>query len=319
MSRIISVSRRTDVPAFYGEWFMRRIQEGFAGVVAPYGGKRYLVSLAPADVACLVFWSKDFTPFVPHLDELDRRGYRFYFNYTLTALPVAFEHQVDKEAALQTLLYLSERYSPRHINWRFDPIVLSNITGPEFYVDAFERLAARLAGRVERCYFSFMTEYEKVRRNLLPLADEGIRLLSPHVKDKIALADRLAAIADRCGIRMYSCCGDYLVGPSIHKAQCIDGGIIEQLFFPEGFAYEEKPTRQECGCTRSIDIGTYDTCPHGCLYCYANANKAIAGAAYQRHDPDSAFLGFSKSQSEAWLAEIRAGTPHQEANGGRLF
>jgi hypothetical protein len=319
VKNIISVSRRTDVPAFYGDWFMRRIRAGWAGVVAPYGGKRYLVSLAPADVACLVFWSKDFTPFVPHLDELDRRGYRFYFNYTLTALPAAFEHQVDKAAALKTLLYLGERYSPRHINWRFDPIVLSTATGPEFYLDAFARLAARLAGRVERCYFSFVTEYEKVQRNLQALADEGIRLLSPHVEDKIALADRLATIADRYGIRMYSCCGDYLVGPSIHKAHCIDGGIIEQLFLPEGLAYEEKPTRQECGCTRSLDIGTYDTCPHGCLYCYANANKAVAGAAYRRHDPDSAFLGFSRSQSEAWLAEIRAATPDQEANGGRLF
>ena len=202
MSRIISVSRRTDVPAFYGPWFMRRIQEGFAGVVTPYGGKRYLVSLAPQDVDCFVFWSKDFTPFVPHLDTLDRLGYRFYFNYTLTALPAVFETNVDKAAALKTLQYLSERYSPRHINWRFDPIILSNITGADFYLDHFERLAAQLAGRVERCYFSFVTEYEKVKRNLFPLlADQGIRLLQPHPEEKIALADRLAAIADRYGIR----------------------------------------------------------------------------------------------------------------------
>ncbi len=118
MGRIISVSRRTDVPAFYGPWFTRRIQEGFAGVVAPYGGKRYLVSLAPQDVNCFVFWSKDFTPFVPHLDTLDHLGYRFYFNYTLTALPAAFETNVDKAAALKTLQYLGERYSPRRREWQ---------------------------------------------------------------------------------------------------------------------------------------------------------------------------------------------------------
>ncbi|MCL5282181.1 MAG: DUF1848 domain-containing protein [Planctomycetes bacterium] len=320
MSRIISVSRRTDIPAFYGEWFVRRVQEGFAGVVAPYGGKRYLVSLAPQDVDCFVFWSKDFTPFVPHLDTLDRLGYRFYFNYTLTALPAVFETNVDKAAALKTLQYLGERYSPRHLNWRFDPIILSNITDAEFYLNHFERLAAQLAGRVERCYFSFVTEYEKAKRNLLPLqADQGIRLLQPHREEKIALADRLAASADRYGIRMYSCCGDYLLGPRIHKGHCIDGTIIEQLFFPQGFAHKTKPTRKECGCTESIDIGTYDTCPHGCLYCYANANKAVAGEAFRRHDPNSAFLGFDKPQSDSWVAELRQADTNEQANSSTLF
>ncbi len=308
------------MPAFYGPWFMRRIQEGFAGVVAPYGGKRYLVPLAPQDVDCFVFWSKDFTPFVPHLDALDRLGYRFYFNYTLTALPAVFETNVDKAAALKTLQYLGERYSPRHINWRFDPIVLSNLTGADFYLDSFEHLAAQLAGRVERCYFSFVTEYEKVKRNLSPLlTNQGIRLLQPHLEEKIALADRLAAMADRYGIQMYSCCGDYLLSPRVHKAHCIDGTIIEQLFFPQGFAHREKPTRKECGCTESIDIGTYDTCPHGCLYCYANANKAVAGAAFRRHDPASAFLGFGKPESDLWLAELRHSETDEQANRPTLF
>ncbi len=308
MGRIISVSRRTDIPAFYGDWFLRRIREGFAGVVAPYGGKRYLVSLAPQDVDCFVFWSKDFTPFVPALDTLDRLGHRFYFNYTVTAVPAIFEQNVNRAAALKTLLYLSERYSPRHINWRFDPIVLSSISDGAFYLDAFERLAGQLVGRIERCYFSFVTQYEKVKRNLLPLrTDQGIRLLETDTEEKIALAHRLAAIAERFGIQMYSCCGEWLLGPSIHQAHCVDGGVIEQLFFPQGFPYQEKPTRKECGCTESIDIGTYDTCPHGCLYCYANANKAVARAAFDRHDPDSAFLGFDKTQSDQWTAEIRSG------------
>jgi hypothetical protein len=320
VKRIISVSRRTDIPAFYSGWFMRRVEEGFAGVVAPYGSKRYLVSLAPQEVDCFVFWSKDFTPFVPHLDTLDRLGYRFYFNYTLTALPAIFETRVDKTAALKTLRYLGERYSPAHINWRFDPIILSNITDGNFYLDAFERLAGALAGRVERCYFSFVTEYEKVRRNLRPLsAEQGIRLLDVHPEERIALADRLAAIGDRYGVRLYSCCGDFLLGPCIHKAHCIDGEMIERLFFPQGFAYREKPTRQGCGCTESIDIGTYDTCPHGCLYCYANANKAVAAAAFQRHDPDSAFLGFNKAQSDLWLAELRCDGADCEAAGPALF
>ncbi len=304
MSRIISVSRRTDIPAFYGEWFMRRLREGFAGVVNPFGGKRYLASLTPEHVVCFVFWSKDFTPFVPHLDTLDRLGYRFYFNYTLTALPAVFESHVDKDAALKTLLYLSQRYSPAHINWRFDPIVLSSITDGNFYLDAFERLAGRLAGRVERCYFSFVTEYNKVKRNFAALQDrEGLRILPVHLDEKIALADRLATMAERYGIRMYSCCGAYLVNDRIQKAHCIDGAVIERLFAP-GSPWREKPTRDECGCTESIDIGAYDTCPHGCVYCYANANKTVADEACRRHDAASAFLGVDQPQSELWLAEL---------------
>lgn len=312
MRQIISVSRRTDVPAFYGAWFIRRIRAGFAGVVNPYGGKRYVVSLKPQDVVCLVFWSKDFTPFLRHLDALDRLGYTFYFNYTLTALPAVFESNVDKDAAFKSLTYLSDRYSPGHVNWRFDPIILSSITDSEFYVEAFERLAARLAGRVERCYFSFVTEYGKVKRNFLQLRTQtGIAIPDVHPDQKIALADRLAAIAERHGIRMYSCCGDYLLSDRIQKARCIDGAVIERLFFPQGFDHHVKPTRQECGCTESIDIGTYDTCPHGCVYCYANANKATANEAFRTHDVDSAFLGFGRTQSDQWLAELRSDTPDE--------
>lgn len=308
MKRIISVSRRTDVPAFYGDWFLRRVREGYAGVVNPFGGKRYLVSLKPEDVTCFVFWSKDFTPFIEPLETLHRLGYRFYFNYTLTALPAVFESHVDKDAAFKTLVFLSERYSPRHINWRFDPIVLSNVTDEAFYLDAFERLAARLAGRVERCYISFVCLYNKVKRNFERMQEHaGVRVFDPPVEQKIALADRLASIAERYGIRLHSCCGEYLLGPSIQKAHCIDGALIQQLFSPAGFEPKDKPTRPECGCSESIDIGTYDTCPHGCIYCYANANKTVAAKAFAAHNPASAFLGRTKAQSDAWVAELRAG------------
>jgi len=309
MKRIISVSRRTDVPAFYADWFMRRIREGFAGVVNPFGGKRYVASLKPEDVACFVFWSKDFTPFVAHLDALDRLGYKFYFNYTITAMPAVFETRVAKDAAFKTLLYLSDRYSPGYINWRFDPIVFSDITDEAFYLDAFTRLAGQLAGRVERCYFSFVTQYSKVKRNFQQMQERaGVCVTDRHADQKIALADRLASIAEYYGIRMYSCCGEYLVSPLIQKAHCIDGAIIQQLFSPGGFEYKDRPTRKECGCTESYDIGAYDTCPHGCVYCYANANKPTAERAFQSHDPSSAFLGYGKAQSDAWVAELRQET-----------
>ena len=306
MKRIVSVSRRTDIPAFYGDWFMRRLEEGFAGVVNPFGGRRYIVSLRPDDVSCLVFWSKNFAPFVENLRVISSAGYNFYFNYTVTSLPEVFENDVDKSAAIRALKVLSETYSPRHINWRFDPIIISSITDRDFYVRTFAKLASELEGFVERCYISFVTNYSKVRRNFEELEQTtGVKISDCTESFKIELANELADIAGHHGIRIFSCCGDYLTGDgSVEKAHCIDGGIVESLFFPEGLKYREKPTREECGCTESSDIGAYDTCPHGCVYCYANMHKRRAHKAYDKHEKESAFLGYSKPKSDAWLDEM---------------
>jgi histone acetyltransferase (RNA polymerase elongator complex component) len=161
---------------------------------------------------------------------------------------------------------------------------------------------------VERCYFSFVTEYGKVKRSFEEFErTAGVKITNCSEDFKIDLANELSEIAKRHGMRMFSCCGKYLVNGRIHKAHCIDGSVIESLFFPDGLQYREKPTRKECGCTESTDIGTYDTCPHGCVYCYANANKQRAYRAFSNHDKESAFLGYSKSQSDRWLTEIQNG------------
>ena len=316
MNRIVSVSRRTDIPAFYGDWFMRRLNEGFAGVVNPFGGRKYIVPLKPEDVFCFVFWSKNFAPFLENLRTIDSLGYKFYFNYTVTALPEVFESDVERPAAIEALKELSRIYSPQHINWRFDPIIISSNCSRDFYVRTFEELASEFAGLVERCYFSFVTNYSKVKRNFEELeATTGVRVINCSEDFKIELANELAAIAEQYGIRMFSCCGEYMVNNRIEKAHCIDGNIIESLFFPGGFQFKEKPTREECGCTESSDIGAYDTCPHGCVYCYANMNKRRACKAFNNHDKDSAFLGHSKSKSDAWLDEMK----HSRAGHKTLF
>ncbi|HCO94676.1 MAG TPA: hypothetical protein DIU00_12115 [Phycisphaerales bacterium] len=314
MKRIISVSRRTDIPAFYGDWFMRRLEDGFAGVVNPFGGRKYIVLLKPTDVVCFVFWSKNFNPFLENLKVIDQMGYKFYFNYTVTALPEVFESNVERQAAIEGLKQLSRTYSPRHINWRFDPIIISSLCGRDFYIKAFEELALEFEGLVERCYFSFVTEYGKVKRNFGELEKTaGVKITNCGEDFKIDLANELSETASRHGMRMFSCCGDYLVNNRIQKGHCIDGSVIESLFFPEGLAYKEKPTRKECGCTESSDIGTYDTCPHGCVYCYANVNKHRACKAFESHDKDSAFLGYSKSKSDRWLAEIQSGITEKDS------
>ncbi len=307
MPRIISVSRRTDIPAFYGDWFMNRLRDGFAGYINPFGGQRYLVSLKPENVACFVFWSKNFKPFTDRLQVIDDMGYRFYFNYTITGLPGIFEcNSVNKEIALEALKDLSSVYSPKHINWRYDPIIISDITDYEFHVKNFESLASKLEGHVERCIISFVMLYGKVGRNFERFqAGNGVRIIDPDTGFRIKLACELADIAESYGIRMLSCCGDYLLNPRIEKAHCIDGKLIAELFHSGGPSYHEKPTRKECGCTYSVDIGTYDTCPHGCVYCYANLNKKIAMARFRGHDKKAAFLGYTKEDSDKWIEEVK--------------
>jgi hypothetical protein len=320
MKKIISVSRRTDIPAFYGQWFMQRLAEGFAGVVHPFGGQKYIVSLKPQDVVCFVFWSKNFTHFLENLRKMETMGYKFYFNYTLTGIPSVFESNVEKQAAIESLRHLSKTYSPKHINWRFDPIVISGISDRDFYIRAFEELASELAGYVERCYFSFVARYGKVIRNFTEFEkSHGLKIFDCSGDFKIEMANELGAIAERYGIRMFSCCGDYLVGNRINKAHCIDGPVIEDLFSPEGFSYKTKPTRDECGCTESTDIGTYDTCPHGCIYCYANTNKGRSHKAFQNHDKTSAFLGYTKDQSDRWLDELQGCNPNKKPEQLEMF
>lgn len=294
--KIISVSRRTDVPAFYGAWFMRRVREGRVRYANPFGGQQYEVSLLPQDVHAFVFWSKDYGPMLKYLPELESMGYDFYFHFTITGLPTVFEnHVVPSKEAINTFKILFERYGSKRVIWRFDPIIISTITGADYYKAAFTEMASLLKGATERCYFSFVCIYEKVRKNLVKLEENNnVFCADPDSELKISLANDLAEIAGEYGITLYSCCGDYLVSGKIKKAQCIDGELLYTLFPHKPRQTKVNPTRKGCGCVVSRDIGAYDTCPHGCIYCYANINKDAAYKRYTTHDPDADILGIGE-------------------------
>lgn len=306
MNKIISVSRRTDIPAFYGDWFMRRLEEGFVGWENPFGGQRILTSLIPEDVRALVFWSKNYRPFLPHLMSIRERNIPAMFNYTITGLPKVFECDlVEPEDAIASLKEISNLYSPEHINWRYDPIVITSRTDAAYHLERFRWIAEQIAGNVSRCYFSFAIMYGKVERNFKKFEQENRITASDLDNDrKLSLAVKLTDIAQEYGITMHTCCGDYLLADNrISKAHCVDGDILERLY-PTCDKGSEKPTRKECGCTESTDIGKYDTCPHGCIYCYANINKERADKLHAEHDPDSAFLGYAKVKSDEFLKDI---------------
>ena len=307
MKKIISVSRRTDIPAFYGDWFMRRLDAGVAGWENPFGGQKYLVSLKPEDVLAFAFWSKNYRPFLTHLKMIKERGYLCLFNYTITGLPHEFEcNLVPMEDAIDSFRALARMFSLDHMSWRYDPIVTSEKTDEAFHAVRFEELARQLQGYTLRCYFSFAIMYGKVERNFARFERRNrAGLRDPCTEERIRLAGRLADIASKYGITLYTCCGDYLISDHIRKAHCVDGDVVSRLYYQGTWKGIDRPTRKECGCVESTDIGRYDTCPHGCIYCYANVNKEQAQRAYQQHDPESSFLGYPRAQAEQIALEIR--------------
>ncbi len=307
MSKIISISRRSDIPAFYGDWFINRLKEGFVGYINPFGGQKYILTLNPENVTCFVFWSKNFTPFLDNLKIIEDMGFKFYFNYTITGLPNIFEcNLVKKETTIDSLKKLSTLYTPKHINWRYDPIIISDITDYNFHIKNFRNIAKELEGYVERCYFSYAMQYGKVKRNFEKFESENcLKIIDPDKDLRIKLANNLADIASEHGIKMLTCCDDFLLSQKISKAHCVDGKIIEELFYKNEFKFGKKPTRKDCGCTDSADIGTYDTCPHGCIYCYANMNKKVADYRYEHHDKDASFLGYAKVESDKWVEDVK--------------
>jgi hypothetical protein len=307
MSRIISISRRTDIPAFHGDWFMERLAQGFAGWENPFAGQRQLVSLHRDDVACLAFWSKNFSPFLPHLRRLKAEGWPCFFNFTITGQPQVFEPRVSPAAeTIEVFKEISALFSPAHLVWRYDPVLVSEWTPPEYHLARFAELADALAGSTTRCVISFPTRYGKVERNFARFEREnGCRIFDPALEERRQLAAALAEIAAQRNMILQSCCEDSLVSDRITQAHCMDGETISRL---HGCACRApvRPNRPQCGCAENVDIGRYNTCPHGCVYCYANTDHRRATLGYASHDPRAAFFGRTLEESNRFLAELRA-------------
>jgi len=194
---IISASRRTDIPAFYSEWFMRRIRDGYCDVPHPFGtGHASRVSLKADDVDVIVFWTRNPRPLLRHLPELDRRGYRYYFLFTLMDNPRLLDPGTPPlVAAIATFTELSRLIGPEKVIWRYDPIVLSNLTPLPFHTDAFGRLAGLLRGLTARCIVSLLDVYRKLAGRVAGLAEKGLHLHRPSPADIEELMQSIARIA----------------------------------------------------------------------------------------------------------------------------
>ncbi|HSB35093.1 MAG TPA: DUF1848 domain-containing protein [Nitrospirota bacterium] len=288
MSNVISASRRTDIPAFYADWFIRRLRAGSVTVLQPYSRRPSVVSLLPEDVSAFVFWSKNYAPLLSRLDAVEKTSRNLFFHFTITANHELEGAVPDHRDAVKDFLFLCRRYGTDRVLWRYDPICVTDKLSFEMHDERFAMLAEKLEGQVKKCVISFVHPYKKVVANMAKYGNQTLAPLSDEVKRDFA--HRLALRAEVKGIRMYACCNDYLLSDSVGKASCVNGAYLSKTFKTP---LDTRPAslREECACTRSIDIGAYDTCGHGCLYCYANTDKNRAGAALLKHDPSWNALG----------------------------
>jgi Domain of unknown function (DUF1848) len=288
---IVSASYKTDIPAFYGRWFMARVKAGHCRMTNPYGGQVYEIPLGLEAVDGFVFWTKNLRPFQPALGELRRQGYAFTIQYTVTGLPRALEPAVpDWRRAVEDLHAVSETHGPRVAVWRYDPILVTNVTPAAWHRDRFATLARAIEGAVDEVVVSFTGFYAKTRRNLAAVERQaGIRAIDPPGEEKRGLVQSLAQIAAAHGMRLTLCTQPELVEAGLPGARCIDG---ERLAAVAGRSIraETRGNRPGCHCQASRDIGAYDTCPHGCAYCYAVQSPALAKRRHRAHDGTSPSL-----------------------------
>lgn len=290
---IVSASYRTDIPAFYAEWFRRRLKAGYCRVANPYGGDAYEVSLTPGAVDGFVFWTRNLRPLMADLEAV-RQVAPFVVQFTITGYPRTLETSViECGEAVAQLRDVRRRWGPRAAVWRYDPVVFTAELDRNAHTAGFAALARALRGTVDEVVISVVHPYRKTRRNLdRAAARHDFAWHDPPFEEKRELLTCLVGIAGEHGIKATLCSQPDLLVPGLGEASCIDAARLADIA-QHPVAARESGNRPGCRCALSRDIGAYDTCPHGCVYCYAVADRDRAVRNFRAHDPDADMLRVS--------------------------
>ena len=284
---IISASRRTDLPAYYSKWFFRRLQEGYVLVRNPVNPRQVSrVSLSPEVVDGFVFWTKNPAPMIPWLDKLPDCPY--YFQVTLTPYDKQIERYLPskRKVILPAMCQLARQIGPERVVWRYDPVFLTERYSVDFHKKAFAQIARLLRGNTVRCVISFLDWYPPMEKRLRPLAPR------PLGGDEMReLAASFGQAAAENGMRIFTCAETAdLSGFGVEHGCCIDRDLLERIGGRPLCAEKDRSQRAACGCVQSVDIGAYDTCPGGCLYCYADHGVGMTMRNLAGFDPSSPLL-----------------------------
>lgn len=285
---IVSVSRRTDIPSFYSNWFFNRLKDGGVYVKNPFNDKQVSkIFLSPSYVDCFVFWTKDPKPFMDHKDFYLLEEYPYYFHFTLTSYGKDVEENLrSKNDIIETFKELSDKIGKKRLVWRYDPILLNSTYSKDYHYKYFEKLAKSLEGFTDKCIISFIDEYKETRKNRdkLDLSDIG-------KEDMVEIARELKDIACKYQIKLEVCAETIdLEEYGIEKGRCVDPELLEELTGRSFVDLKGDRMRKNCKCIKSADIGAYNTCLNSCLYCYANYNSSFIKANVKNHDKNSKLL-----------------------------
>ena len=304
---IISASRRTDIPAFYSEWFMNRIRERYCTVPNPFNSKQIsVIDLSPQNVEAIVFWTRNPRPLLKKLLQLDSLGYKYYFQFTLNNYPKIYEkHNPSIISTISTFKELSNKIGNGKVIWRYDPILLTNDLTVDFHLNNFENVAGKLKGFTKRVVISIVDDYKKTVRRLTKL-DVNYKEKQEERTEIEELLKGIVKIAYSNNMEVQSCAEAKNYGYlGIKPGKCIDDDILRSEFGIDLTYKKDKSQRLACGCTVSKDIGMNDTCLMGCEYCYAVISHEKAVNNKKKHDPNFSSLIKHKMPEET-LKKIQA-------------
>lgn len=284
---IISASRRTDLPAYYSEWFLNRLTEEYVLVRNPMNIHQISrISLSPQVVDGIVIWTKNPLPMLDKISALEK--YNYYFQFTVNPYGVDVEPHVasKKEIIIPTFKKLSEMIGKERVIWRYDPIFLNETYNFEYHCKYFRLLASMLSGYTEKCTVSFIDLYKNTERNIRPL-----KVQAETIEQQTEILQYFSEIGKEHGIYIDTCAESTDFEKfGISHAHCIDQKRLERIGGYKLSVEKDPNQRPECGCIASIDIGAYNTCSNGCLYCYANYSQNTVKKNRQLHNPQSPIL-----------------------------
>lgn len=305
---IVSASRSTDIPAFYADWFVERWKAGYIQWKNPFNGKSLYISFK--ETCAVVFWTKNPRPMFKHLDFLDEQIKNYYFQFSLNDYDnEGYEGKVPKVASrIKTFKELSNKIGKNKVIWRFDPILLTKAIDVIEILRRLENIGDQIYTYTNKLVFSFadISIYNKVESNL---RKEGIQYIEFDQQTMIEFAKGLNKLNTKWKLELATCAEKFDLSKfGITHNKCIDDDLMIKLFHKDkslmnflGIEYVEptlfdtnekiqkmkfikdKGQREACGCIMSKDIGQYNTCPHECVYCYANTSKEIAKSNFDKH------------------------------------
>lgn len=285
---IISASRRTDIPAYFSEWFINRIKEKYCLVANPFNKNQIsFVDLTLEKVDVIVFWTRNAQPLIQYLDFLDEKGYQYYFQFTINNYPRLYEkYTLPINKIINTFIYLSKRVGMGKVIWRYDPIVFTDDLNQKFHLKNFEYLAAQIGRYTKRVVISIVDNYFKTYRRMTKIGTnyDTEQINKPFLNDFLFT---LVKIANQFDMKVESCAESKDFSElGIEHGKCIDDELIRDEFGINIKFKKDKTQRIACGCTESKDIGANDTCLMGCEYCYATTSHQLAVRNMIKHNPN---------------------------------